>query len=158
LSELFWDLSMAVTSNDLNVIRIKGAIVNRIVRITGVGACFLALIIMNQGHWLALQSFAWVRMTIQFSQDGDVRTALQKTFSGQHPCSLCHKIRQGRAQEDRQKKQTSWIQTEKLPEALWEWSLWTVPPAPLASMNRLPFPPEFHFDFIESPPTPPPRA
>lgn len=40
-------------------------------------------------HWALLQSVAWTGMFIRFSRQFNVVEALQKTFDGHHPCSLC---------------------------------------------------------------------
>jgi len=113
---------------------------------------------MSGGHWLALQSFAWVRMTVEFSQQATLGTAISKTFSGKHPCRLCLKVQQGIQHEREQPKKMPWLQTEKMPEAIWQVRCLTVPPAPTAAMLEQCFAPEFCSDFTEPPPSPPPRA
>jgi len=113
---------------------------------------------MSGGHWLALQSFAWVRMTVEFSQQSTLATAITTTFSGKYPCKLCLEVQQGIQHEQEQTKKMPWLETVKMPEAIWEVRHLTVPPAPTKAMPDQRFAPEFCFDFTESPPTPPPRA
>ncbi len=127
-------------------------------KIVGLATCLWAVFVMSGGHWLALQSFAWARMTMEFSQQTTLGAAISKTFSGKHPCRLCVKVQQGMQNERQETKKMPWLQTEKLPEAIWQLQCLTVPPAPTAVMPDQGFAPAFCSDFTESPPTPPPRA
>jgi hypothetical protein len=55
------------------------------------------------GHWVALQSIAWVGMLITYSHSGSVATAVVDTFDGNHPCPLCnaiHKAEQSGKKQD----------------------------------------------------------
>ena len=54
----------------------------------------LALVSSFGLHWAFFQSVAWVGMVITYSQDGTFTQALEKTFDGKHPCSLCNHIAQ----------------------------------------------------------------
>ncbi|NLT70610.1 MAG: hypothetical protein GXX91_07930 [Verrucomicrobiaceae bacterium] len=51
------------------------------------------------GHWLALNTVAWVGMFVENQRDGSLVEALEKTFDGQHPCALCHAIEKGQQDE-----------------------------------------------------------
>jgi hypothetical protein len=51
------------------------------------------------GHWVLLQSVAWVGMTIEFSRTDPIDKAIQKTLDGQHPCNLCHFVAEGKKSE-----------------------------------------------------------
>ena len=62
----------------------------------------IGLILATGGHWAALQSIAWMGMTIQYSRADGFSTALQKTFSGEHPCNLCKVVQEGRQAEKKQ--------------------------------------------------------
>jgi hypothetical protein len=126
-------------------------------RMAGFAGCLVAVMAMCGGHWLALQSVAWGRMMVAFSQQDSLGTAIAKTLSGKHPCSLCLKIRKGWHQERQQQEEQPWLKTEKLPEAVWQWRCLTAPPAPAAPHHEQPIVPVLHSDFIESPPAPPPR-
>ena len=133
-------------------------VVHKTLRIAGLAACLWAVFVMSGGHWLALQSFAWVRMTVEFSQQATLGTAISKTFSGKHPCRLCLKVQQGIQHERQQTDKMPWLNAEKMPEAIWQVRCLTVPPAPTAAMLEQCFAPEFCSDFTEPPPSPPPRA
>ncbi len=113
---------------------------------------------MSSGHWLALQSFAWVRMTIQFSEHDSLGHALVKTFSGRHPCQLCLTVQNGFQQEKQQEQKLPWLQTERLPEVVWELRCLTAPPVPTAAREQSRIIQEFYTGFLDSPPTPPPRT
>ncbi len=132
--------------------------VNKFLRITGVSACFLALLVMTGGHWFALQSFAWVRMTLEFSHNDTLRGALARTFSGRYPCALCLKVKKGWQQQQDQERRSPWLGADKMPEMVWTFRLLKAPlavqlPAPAGVFSS-----QFFYDFSESPPTPPPRG
>ena len=54
----------------------------------------LALFLTTGGHLAILQGVAWTKMVRDFAKTQSIGTALEKTFDGQHPCSLCKKIAQ----------------------------------------------------------------
>jgi hypothetical protein len=58
--------------------------------------CSLAVFQVLGGPLAALQTVAWVRMVIAYSQDDGVGAGIAKTFDGQHMCSLCKEIAQKR--------------------------------------------------------------
>jgi hypothetical protein len=132
--------------------------VHKSIKAIGLAACLWAVFAMSGGQWVALQAFAWVRMTIQFSQQASLGTAISKTFSGKYPCPLCVKAQQGVNQNQQQPKKMPWLETERLPEALWEVRCLTAPPAPVAPMWDSCFALAYWSDLTEAPPTPPPRA
>jgi len=63
----------------------------------------LAALHLLGGHWVALQSVAWVTMVLDNSQEVSLGEALEKTFDGKHPCPLCKAVAAG--QEDEQERQ-----------------------------------------------------
>lgn len=70
-------------------------------------ARFLVLIAAVQilgGHWAVLQTVAWTKMLVDYAQQDSLSVAVAKTFDGEHPCQLCHTVKEGRKEE--QKKQT----------------------------------------------------
>jgi hypothetical protein len=50
-------------------------------------------------HWELLQSVAWVKMVVSYSSVAPLKVAIEKTFDGKHPCSLCNEIAKGRQSE-----------------------------------------------------------
>jgi hypothetical protein len=81
---------------DIKVRETSLAIVLRQVgRIVTIGALCCAIGL----HWVALQSFAWTSMLIEYSKRAPLCEALVQTFDGAHPCSLCHVVATGKASE-----------------------------------------------------------
>jgi hypothetical protein len=70
-------------------------VLREIGRIATIGALCCAIGL----HWLALQSFAWTNMLIEYSKRGPLCQAIAQTFDGAHPCSLCHIVATGKASE-----------------------------------------------------------
>jgi hypothetical protein len=69
----------------------------------------LSLVLVTGGHWVLLQSAAWVGMTVSFAQEETVSVALEKTFSGENPCPVCKFVKAGKEAEkkhDSQKLET----------------------------------------------------
>ncbi len=59
----------------------------------------LAAVQILGGHWAVLQSVAWVKMVVAYSQDESLPVAIAKTFDGTHPCDLCKVVTAGRDAE-----------------------------------------------------------
>jgi hypothetical protein len=78
----------------------------------------LALLQILGGHWALLQTSAWVGMIVQYSQGAGLKAGIAQTFDGEHPCSVCKAIQDGKKQEQ---KKTPLLQTELKKEyiALW---------------------------------------
>lgn len=62
----------------------------------------IAAVQLLGGHWLALQSVAWMGMVISFAKEESLVGALEKTFSGENPCQLCHVVKEGQSEEKKQ--------------------------------------------------------
>jgi len=120
--------------------------------------CLAATLAALGGHWLALQSFAWACMIGDYSKQGSLASAISKTFDGQHPCGLCRTIQQARQQEQTQNKNLPCANPDKTPELFCDLRRTVVPLPPQAGTKVLPTGPRAYSDFIEAPPTPPPRA
>lgn len=118
-------------------------------------ARFLVLIAAVQilgGHWAVLQTMAWTKMLVDYTQQDSLSVAVAKTFDGEHPCQLCQTVKQGRQEE--QKKQTP-TTIAKLDAVL----------APAIQIPPRPEAPRLFFSVAQqprevalSPLTPPPRA
>jgi len=70
-------------------------------RATGLSLMCLAMFSIAGGHWAVLQTVAWAQMLRDYSKDATVAEAVEKTFSGEAPCSLCVQIDQARQQEEK---------------------------------------------------------
>jgi hypothetical protein len=63
--------------------------------------CSLAVFQILGGPLAALQTVAWVRMVVAYSQDDGVGAGIAKAFDGQHMCSLCKEIAKKREGEQK---------------------------------------------------------
>jgi hypothetical protein len=70
-------------------------VLRQVGRIATVGALCCAIGL----HWVALQSFAWTSMLIEYSKSAPLCKAIAQTFDGDHPCSLCQIVAKGKASE-----------------------------------------------------------
>jgi hypothetical protein len=131
--------------------------VSKVLKTAGLIGAVAALLALHGAHWAGVQAFAWGRMLADYSQQGSLLSALDKTFNGQHPCALCHKVREGVAQD--QKAQTENRGEKPRPvDAFWELRVALTP-----SPQIIPHQEHCHYavpcaHFIDSPPSPPPRS
>jgi len=61
----------------------------------------LAMFSLLGGHWAILQTVAWTQMLRDYSQNATVVEAVEKTFSGDAPCTMCKQITKGRQQQEK---------------------------------------------------------
>ena len=100
------------------------------------------------GHWAVLQTVAWVGMAIDYAQTESLGTALDKTFSGEHPCDLCQVVTRGVNEEKKHDAANVLVKLEavlapavQLPPpraAAWTYSFVI---APVAARDLAPTPP-----------------
>lgn len=114
----------------------------------------LALALSLGLHWAALQTVAWTRMFVGFSQEMSLGQAVAQTFDGQHPCSLCLAIRHARHSSEPSSPLVSQVELRLECDLPSEASVLILP---------LPTPPSVAWRFHlpsrnDDPPTPPPRA
>ncbi len=57
------------------------------------------LLVSMGGHLALLQTVAWSRMLVDFSASDSLTVAVEKTFDGAHPCSLCKVVKQTKEKE-----------------------------------------------------------
>jgi hypothetical protein len=92
-------------------------------------------------------------MLVKFSRQYSLPRAVSMTFDGQHPCPLCHFVKNGVAKEQQEgKKSTAADETLQLglpPELL----VLVHPPVPRSSPGSQAAPDDLH----PRPPPPPPR-
>ena len=89
----------------------------------GVLFCTLALLQIVGGHWAFLQTGAWIGMVVQYSQQVGLKAGLTQTFDGEHPCSVCKAIQDGKKQEQ---KKVRLLQTELKKDYLADWNRFQV--------------------------------
>jgi len=71
------------------------------VRTLGLALMCLAMFSVAGGHWAILQTVAWAQMLRDYSREAPLATAVEKTFSGEHPCPLCKRVEEGRQKEEK---------------------------------------------------------
>jgi hypothetical protein len=139
------------------VIRPLGLMRDSHSRMVGGIVCLLALLMTLGAQWYVLQSVAWARMLVQFSRAEPLAEAIEKTFDGKHPCSLCIKIKAGREEEKREQQKNPLAKAEFKPELFIESPELIAPVPDFLSDDAVPFVPHRRFGPSYSPPTPPPR-
>jgi hypothetical protein len=78
------------------------------------------------GHWVLLQSVAWATMLANNLQSTGVVEAVSNTFDGQHPCSLCLAIQEGRASEKKSDQQATNSTFKVEPGLVWKCALFVM--------------------------------
>jgi hypothetical protein len=78
-----------------------------VLRIAGRASTILALCCAIGLHWVALQSVAWTTMVIEYSKRAPLCQAIEQTFDGTHPCSLCHIVSKGKNSEKKSSLQSA---------------------------------------------------
>jgi hypothetical protein len=79
----------------------------------------LALLQILGGHWALLQTSAWLGMIVQYSQRAGLKAGFAQTFDGEHPCSVCKAIQDGKKQEQ---KKAPVLQAELKKDYLAPWN------------------------------------
>ena len=102
-------------------------------------------------QWTVLQSIAWSRMLAANLRTSPFTEAVQKTFDGNHPCSLCKAIAAGKSAESK-KEFTAPLQKIDFPPVKENFVL--VAPA---NFQLVPAIKIFADSLVQQPPTPPPR-
>jgi hypothetical protein len=120
-------------------------------------AGLLAVLMLAGGPWFMLQTIAWARMIVTYSSDDSLGNALRKTFDGQHPCELCLQIQKGQQADHKQDCPPARERLERSFELCLSADPVSVPPVPVNHAGPIPFL-DRYTDFVESPPTPPPRS
>jgi hypothetical protein len=103
-------------------------------------------------HWAFFQSLAWTSMLADNLRHDSLAQAVTRTFDGQHPCSLCKAIADGKKSEKKSEFPPR-FKTLEFPPATEDFVL-TIPAsfAPPSGAGV------FAESLSETPPTPPPRA
>lgn len=59
----------------------------------------MAVLTLSGAHWAVLQSVAWSRMLIDYSEEFGIQEGVSRTFDGEHPCPMCCSIQKSVAKE-----------------------------------------------------------
>lgn len=103
------------------------------------------------GHWLLLQSVAWVGMIITYSQTSTFSEAVSMTFDGEHPCRMCLVVKEGKKAEKKEMQMKSDLKFEFLSAERIQFL------PPLLASTVLRSSSMFAMARTEAPPGPPPR-
>lgn len=92
-------------------------------------------------------------MIVSYSRNASFVEAVSKTFDGDHPCSLCKLVRQGKASEKRKEAQKPEPKLDKLLPVSRPFILRPpkLPPLIFGGLDQL-------VSRVETPPKPPPRS
>ncbi|MGB1873896.1 MAG: hypothetical protein ACPIGG_08585 [Akkermansiaceae bacterium] len=118
--------------------------------------CVIAIIGIVEGHLMVAQSWAWMSMLYERAPEMGVAEAMNSTFSGSAPCSMCCAIAE---QQQEQEKEAPVPESRTLAKYIpvsWERGCILMPPA----AQRLPVVQQLAsivYSWIHSPPSPPPR-
>ena len=91
------------------------ALPRSIIRTFGFAMLFCAMFAIAGGHLIVLQSVAWTKMLIEYSQKSGLVDGVAMTFNGSAPCKLCKAVDAG--QRDQSKIPQS-FKTDKKIEGL----------------------------------------
>ncbi len=78
-------------------------------------------------HWSVLQVAGWTTMFLERVQTESWEAALAKTLDGQHPCKVCHWVKEGRAEEQRRQGASPTLPAPTPKLELWAGPGWEVP-------------------------------
>jgi hypothetical protein len=112
----------------------------------------LALLSATGTHWVMLQSVAWAAMLADNARTDSFPTAIEKTFDGKHPCSLCKQIAKGRHSQNKSDQQNDVKRLEFFNQLV----VFIINPPDhfiLCGENSTSLP-----ELIHAPPVPPPRS
>jgi hypothetical protein len=69
--------------------KVKWRVLHRVVR----GLLLISVLVSVGTHTVVLQTVAWTKMAVEFSQRSSLQTSLTDTFDGRHPCSICRSLK-----------------------------------------------------------------
>ncbi|HEU5123769.1 MAG TPA: hypothetical protein VFW05_06865 [Verrucomicrobiae bacterium] len=112
----------------------------------------VAVLAATGSHWLLLQSVAWTGMLANNLQTQSFSEAVDRTFSGAYPCSLCKQISKAKNAE---KKTEFTVQSLRLE---WVWDFQPIVLNAPTDFRLIPMTCEALRNLRQSPPVPPPRS
>ena len=74
---------------------------SKLLRIVGLPLICMAFFSLAGGHWLVLQAVAWAQMLRDYSQSAPIAEAIERTFSGNYPCTMCVRITEEQQKEEK---------------------------------------------------------
>jgi hypothetical protein len=103
-------------------------------------------------QWIVLQSVAWTAMIVDHAKRATLCQAIEQTFDGAHPCSLCHAVSKGKTSERKSEAQASATKIDILCVAR---RIQLKPRVTLLSYTTISC---SNSERVYSPPSPPPRT
>lgn len=92
-------------------------VVRNLLRSLGLPMVAGAMFSLLGGHWAVFQSIAWAQMLREYSRNATLAEAVEKTFSGEAPCSMCKMIAEEKQKEE---KAPATVKVEKKAEIFLE--------------------------------------
>jgi hypothetical protein len=74
---------------------------SRMLRIAGLPLLCAGCFSLAGGHWMVMQTVAWGQMLRDYSKNASTAQAIQRTFSGAAPCTMCKMIAKGQQTEEK---------------------------------------------------------
>jgi hypothetical protein len=74
---------------------------SNLLRILGLPLMGVVFCSFTGGHWVVLQTVAWAQMLHDYSKSAPITEAIERTFSGDYPCTMCTKISEGQQKEEK---------------------------------------------------------
>jgi len=118
--------------------------------------CLIAAFGVLDGHLMLAQSWAWATMLQKRTSEQNLSTAIESTFSGDAPCSMCCAIQIERQEKEKEDPLPELKPSAKFPPALLTCVALPCPqsgtllPIPIGNVN-------YFAPHQDAPPSPPPR-
>jgi hypothetical protein len=71
----------------------------------GRSLALVAVFAICGGQWAALQTLAWGRMLVDYTQQLTITQAIAKTFDGVHQCPMCKQVETGSSKQKQPRQQ-----------------------------------------------------
>jgi len=126
-----------------------------VLRAIGFPLMAVAMLSILGGHWAILQAVAWSQMLRDYSRDASLGVAVEKTFSGKYPCSLCKRVAEERQREE---QKTPLVKLEKKSVEIAPEPVLVIVQPPAGEFRYPPVARMIPSERFDAPPRPVPRA
>jgi hypothetical protein len=92
---------------------------SKVLRIAGLPLMCAAFLSFAGGHWALLQTIAWGQMLRDYSKNMPIAEAIERTFSGAYPCTMCKKIAE---EQQKEEKAPATVKLDKKAEIFLLWA------------------------------------
>jgi hypothetical protein len=86
---------------------------SNLLRIAGLPLMCMGFFSLAGGHWLVLQTVACAQMLRDYSKNAPTAEAIQRTFSGASPCTMCKMIAE---EQQKEEKAPATVKLDKMTE------------------------------------------